>query len=92
MHQRVRAKLHMHLSPWLPGSFGGGGGCMVLAPYPRMVVWSPKFLPHLLEKYDGTVNPVEFLQFYSTCILVAGRNEAVMANYFPIALTGTTRF
>jgi hypothetical protein len=65
---------------------------MALAPYLRMVVWSPKFLPHLLEKYDGTVNPVEFLQFYSTCILVAGRNEVVMANYFPIALTGTTRF
>jgi hypothetical protein len=25
MHQWVRAKLHMCLSPWLPGSFGGGG-------------------------------------------------------------------
>jgi hypothetical protein len=36
MHQRVRAKLHMHLSPWLPGSFGGGG-CMALAPHLCMV-------------------------------------------------------
>jgi hypothetical protein len=26
-----------------------------------MVVWLPKFWPHLLEKYDGTVNPAEFL-------------------------------
>jgi hypothetical protein len=26
-----------------------------------MVVWPPKFRPHLPEKYDGTVNPVEFL-------------------------------
>jgi hypothetical protein len=34
------------------------------------------------------VNPVEFLQIYSTSILVAGENEAIMANYFPVALTG----
>jgi hypothetical protein len=46
---------------------------------------------HLPEKYDGTVNPSEFLQIYSTSILAAGGNEAVMANYFPVALTGTAR-
>jgi hypothetical protein len=34
------------------------------------------------------VNPAEFLQIYSTSILAAGGNEAIMANYFPIALTG----
>jgi hypothetical protein len=56
-----------------------------------MVVWPPTFWLHLPEKYDGTVNPAEFLQIYSTSILEARRNEAVMANYFPIALTGTTR-
>jgi hypothetical protein len=43
------------------------------------------------EKYDGMVNPVEFLQIYSTSILAAGGNEAIMANYFPVALTGMTR-
>jgi hypothetical protein len=74
--------------PWLPESFGG---CMALAPHLRMVVWPPMFRPHLLEKYDGTVNPTEFLQIYSTTILTAGGNEAIMANYFPVALTGTTR-
>jgi hypothetical protein len=26
-----------------------------------MVVWPPKFQPHLPEKYDRTVNPTEFL-------------------------------
>jgi hypothetical protein len=56
-----------------------------------MVVWPPKFRPHLPEKYDGTVNPVEFLQIYSNSILAAGGNEAVMANYFPVALMGTAR-
>jgi hypothetical protein len=64
---------------------------MTLAPHLRMVVWPRKFWPHLPEKYDETVNPVEFLQIYSTSNLVAGGDEVVMANYFPVALTGTTR-
>jgi hypothetical protein len=64
---------------------------MALAPHLRMVVWSRKFRPHLSEKYDGTVNPAEFLQIYSTSILAAGGDEAIMANYFPIALTGMAR-
>jgi hypothetical protein len=37
------------------------GGCMALAPHLRMVVSPHKFWPQLLEKYDGTVNPAEFL-------------------------------
>jgi hypothetical protein len=45
----------------------------------------------LSKKYDGSVYPTEFLQIYSTSILAAGGNEAVMANYFPVALTGMTR-
>jgi hypothetical protein len=60
-------------------------------PHLRMVVWPRKFRPHLLEKYDGSVNPTKFLQIYITSILVAGGNEAIMANYFPVALTGTSR-
>jgi hypothetical protein len=82
---------YMHLSPLAPREFRGGGGCMALAPHLGMVVWPPKFWPHLPEKYDGTVNPAEFLQFYFTSILAAGENEAVMANYFPVALMGTAR-
>jgi hypothetical protein len=64
---------------------------MPLAPYLRMVAWPHKFRPHLLEKYDGTVNPVEFLQIYSISILAAGGDEAVMANYSSVALTGMAR-
>jgi hypothetical protein len=37
------------------------------------------------------VNPVEFLQIYCTSILNVGRDEAVMANYFPVALVGMMR-
>jgi hypothetical protein len=29
---------------------------MALAPHLHMVVWPPKFWPHLSKKYDGTVN------------------------------------
>jgi hypothetical protein len=64
---------------------------MEMAPHLHMVVWPSKFRPHLPEKYDETVNPTEFLQIYSTSILTAGGNEAVMANYFPIALTRMAR-
>jgi hypothetical protein len=64
---------------------------MTLAPYPCMVVWSCKFQSHLPEKYDVSVNPVEFLQIYSTSILAAGENETIMTNYFSVPQTGTTR-
>jgi hypothetical protein len=64
---------------------------MALASHLRMVVWPCKFRPHLPEKYDGTVNPAEFLQIYSTSILAVGGDEAIMANYFPVALIGTAR-
>jgi hypothetical protein len=60
----------------------------VLTPHLHMVVRPRKFWPHLLEKYDGTVNPTKFLQIYSTSILATGGDEAVMANYFPVALRG----
>jgi hypothetical protein len=56
-----------------------------------MMVWPHKLWPHLTEKYDGTVYPAEFLQIYSTSIPAAGGDDAIMANYFYVALTGTTR-
>jgi hypothetical protein len=49
------------------------------------------FRPHLPEKYDGTVNPIELLQIYSTSILVVGGNEAIMASDICVALIGTAR-
>jgi hypothetical protein len=64
---------------------------MALAPHLRMVVWPCKFWPYLPEKYNGTVNPVEFLQIYSTSILAAGEDGAVMAYYFMVALIETAR-
>jgi hypothetical protein len=45
----------------------------------------------LSKKYDESVNPAEFLQIYSTSILTAGGDEVIMANYFPVTLTGTAQ-
>jgi hypothetical protein len=49
------------------------------------------FRPHLSEKYDGTSNPLEFLQVYVTAISAAGGDTTVMATYFHVALSGPTR-
>jgi hypothetical protein len=39
------------------------------------------------EKYDGRLNPAEFLSIYTIAIQAAGgRDEKVFANYFPLAL------
>jgi hypothetical protein len=63
--------------PLSPREFWGVHGT---APHLHMVVWPHKFQPHLPEKYDGTINPTEFLQIYPTCILAAGGDMAIMAN------------
>ena len=68
-----------------------GVGCAALADQLRAMAWPSKFRPHLPEKYDGTTNPSEFLQVYVTAITAAGGNDAVMASYFHVALTGPAR-
>jgi hypothetical protein len=67
-----------------------GVGCAALVDHLRVASWPSKFRPHLPEKYDGTSNPLEFLQVYVTAITAAGGNTAVMATYFHIALSGPT--
>jgi hypothetical protein len=57
----------------------------------RRVEWPTKFRPDIPEKYDGTINPKEFLQIYTTGIQATGGVPQVMANYFHMALRGTTR-
>ena len=68
-----------------------GVGCAALPDHLRTVPWPSKFRPHLPEKYDGTTNPSEFLQVYVTAITPAGGNDAVMASYFHVVLTGPAR-
>jgi hypothetical protein len=68
-----------------------GVGCTALADHLRALTWPPKFRQHLQEKYDGTSNPLEFLQVYVTAITATGGNTAVMVSYFHVALTGLAR-
>jgi hypothetical protein len=49
------------------------------------------FRPHLPEKYNGTSNPLEFLQVYVTTITAAGGDTAIMATYFHVALFGLSQ-
>jgi hypothetical protein len=68
-----------------------GMGCATLVDHLRAASWPSKFRPHLPEKYDGTSNPLEFLQVYVTAITAASVNTAVMATYFHVALSGPAR-
>ena len=69
----------------------GGVGCRAFVASLRNVRWPPRFWPTITEKYDGSVNPAEFLQVYTTGIEAAGGDDRVMANFFPLALKGQAR-
>jgi hypothetical protein len=50
------------------------------------------FKPELAEKYDGKLNPTEFLSIYMIAVQAAGgREEKVFANYFPLVLKSNVR-
>jgi hypothetical protein len=66
-------------------------GYTALVDHLRATSWPPKFRPHLPKKYDGTSNPLEFLQVYVTAITAVGGNTVVMATYFHVALSGPAR-
>ena len=57
----------------------------------RSVAWPGKFKPDLPPRYDGTADPVEFLQLYELGIKAANGDEKVMANWFPMALKDGAR-
>src|SRR5438105_11588347 len=68
-----------------------GGGCQAFTDDLRRVRWPEKFRPAPIEKYDGTDNPDEFLQIYTTVVEATGGTPRVMANYFPTGLIGSVR-
>jgi hypothetical protein len=64
-----------------------GGGCLAFTDDLRRVTWPHKFCPGITFKYDGTTDPREFLQVYTTAMeIVDGGNPHVLANWFPLAL------
>ena len=61
-------------------------GCRAFTAELRSVDWPDKFKPDLPPRYDGTADPVEFLQLYELGIEAANGDKKVMGNWFPMAL------
>jgi hypothetical protein len=72
------------------GDISFGGFAALSGPIHR-AAWPPHFRPDIGACYDGTSNPVEFLQRYATDVRVAGGDGRVMANWFPMAMKGEPR-
>jgi hypothetical protein len=66
-------------------------GCLALTRQQCYVVWPDKFKPDISARYDGTTNPVEFLQLYVVAIQAARGDQRAMANWFPMALKDAPR-
>jgi hypothetical protein len=66
-------------------------GCLALARQQRYVVWPDKFRSDISARYNGTSNPVEFLQLYIIAVQAARGDQRVMANWFPMALKDAPR-
>ena len=69
----------------------GHGRMRVFTPELRNIVWPSKFKPDLPPRYDGTTDPMEFLQLYEQSMEAANGEEKVMANWFPMALKDDAR-
>ena len=65
-------------------------GCAAFTRSLSRVIWPQRFKTDLPMGYDGSTNPVEFLQLYTTSIQAAGGDDKVMANWFSHTLKGST--
>ncbi|KAM0832772.1 hypothetical protein ACQ4PT_064686 [Festuca glaucescens] len=66
-------------------------GCLALIKGMRYVTWPDKFRHELPLHYDGSTNPLEFLQLYTVGIQAVCGDHRVMANWFPMALKEAAR-
>ena len=62
-----------------------------MAPALRQVQWPHKFKPEMPPRYNGMADPLAFLLAYEEAVYKAGGDDKVMANWFPMALTGVPR-
>jgi hypothetical protein len=74
-----------------PGDLIYNPGCLALTRQQRYVVWPDKFKPDIGARYDGTTNPVEFLQLYVVAVQAMRGDQRAMANWFPMALKNAPR-
>jgi hypothetical protein len=69
----------------------GFEGFTALAGPLRRATWPTRFRPDIDVRYDGTSDPVEFLQQYAASIRSAGGDGRVMASWFMMATKGDPR-
>jgi hypothetical protein len=75
----------------VPGKLVYNPWCLALARQQRYVVWPGKFRPDVDARYDGSSNPIEFLQLYIVAVQAARGDQRVMDNWFPMALKDAAR-
>jgi hypothetical protein len=73
-----------------PGDLGFEGFATLAGPL-RRATWPTRFRPDIGVRYDGTSDPVEFLQQYAAGIRSAGGDGRVMASWFMMATKGEPR-
>ena len=67
VHDRRGSPAHWRSPPkGTARATGYGTGCRAFTSELRWIKWPTKFWPELPEKYDGSMDPVEFLQIYTT--------------------------
>jgi hypothetical protein len=84
-HRRARLQVLDGLEAIGQVSDLGFRGFTALAEPLRCAAWPPHFKPDVGAHYDGTSNPVEFLQRYTADVHAAGGDGRVMAYWFPMA-------
>jgi hypothetical protein len=52
----------------------------------KRVRWPINFKPSGIEKYDGSTNPIEWLEVYQLAIEATGGDSYFMANYLLVCL------
>ena len=62
-------------------------GPKAFTPGLKDVDWPENFKPGVIEKYDGAIEPSQWLGVYQLAIRAAGGDNYVMANYFPMCLS-----
>jgi hypothetical protein len=69
----------------------GKSGFRTLVGPLRQVRWPDKFKTGNINRYDGSINPEEFIQVYQTIMEAAGGDDRVKDNFLPTALTGVAK-
>jgi hypothetical protein len=73
-----------------PGDLGFEDFTALAGPL-RCAIWPSHFRPNIGARYDGTSNPVEFMQQYAAGIWSAGGDGRLMAGWFMMATKGEPR-